>query len=252
MAGRRRYRRRNTRGSFAFIYRLMIFVVICGAIAAALALFFKVDQVEVSGNDRYSTQEIVEASGVTVGENLFFLNKYEAAARITQELPYVESVKIGRRLPNTLYIQVEECERALAVEHKGELWLMCYNGKIADTAPVKDKANYTVLTGLTLQELTIGQMVTTDAGQENQLEALLSLLQQLHQKSMLQDLQEIHLEESAYITLRYLNRFDVQLLRSADFDYKLEYLKAVVERLEDNEKGIIDLTQEGKASFIPK
>ena len=94
--------------------------------------------------------------------------------------------------------------------------------------------------------------MTTDAGQENQLEALLPLLQQLHQKSMLQDLQEIHLEESAYITLRYLNRFDVQLLRSADFDYKLEYLKAVVERLEDNEKGSIDLTQEGKASFIPK
>ena len=129
---------------------------------------------------------------------------------------------------------------------------MCYNGKIADTAPVEDRENYTVLTGLTLQEPTIGQMVTTDAGQENQLEALLPLLQQLHQKSMLQDLQEIHLEESAYITLRYLNRFDVQLLRSADFDYKLEYLKAVVERLEDNEKGIIDLTQEGKASFIPK
>ena len=252
MARRRRYRRRNTRGRFAAIYRLMIFVVICGAIATALALFFKVDQVEVSGNGRYSTEEIIEASGVTVGENLFFLNKYEAAARITQELPYVESAKIGRRLPNTLCIQVEECERALAAEDKGELWLMCYNGKIADTAPVEDRDNYTVLTGLTLQEPTIGQMAVADAGQENRLEALLPLLLQLHQKNMLQDLQEIRLEESAYITLRYLNRFDVQLLWSADFDYKLEYLKAVVDRLEDNEKGIIDLTQEGKASFIPQ
>ena len=252
MARRRRYRRRNTRGRFAVIYRLMIFVVICGAIATALALFFKVDQVEVSGNGRYSTEEIIEASGVTVGENLFFLNKYEAAARITQELPYVESAKIGRRLPNTLCIQVEECKRALAAEHEGELWLMCYNGKIADTAPVEDRDNYTVLTGLTLQEPTIGQMAVADAGQENRLEALLPLLQQLHQKNMLQDLQEIRLEESAYITLRYLNRFDVQLLWSADFDYKLEYLKAVVDRLEDNEKGIIDLTQEGKASFIPQ
>lgn len=252
MARRRRYRRRNTRGRFAAIYRLMIFVVICGAIAAALALFFKVDQVEVSGNGRYSTEEIIEASGVTVGENLFFLNKYEAAARITQELPYVESAKIGRRLPNTICIQVEECERALAVEHQGELWLMCYNGKIADTAEVEDRENYTVLTGLTLQEPAIGQMAVADAGQEKRLEALLPLLQQLHQKNMLQDLQEIRLEESAYITLRYLNRFEVQLLWSADFDYKLEYLKAVVDRLEDNEKGIIDLTQEGKASFIPQ
>lgn len=252
MARGRRYRRRNKRGSFSLIYRLMIFVVICGAIAAALALFFKVDQVEVSGNARYSTEQVVEASGVTIGENLFFLNKYEAAARITQQLPYVESARISRRLPNTLCIQVSECEHALAVEQKGTVWLLCYNGKIADTAQGEEPANYTVLTGLTLREPAIGQTAAVEAGQESRWETLLSLLEQLHQKDMLQDLQEIHLEESAYLTLRYLDRFDVQLLPTADFDYKLEYLRAVVERLEDNEKGTIDLTEEGKASFIPQ
>ena len=36
-----------------------------------------------------------------------------------------------------------------------------------------------------------------------------------------------------------------------DFDYKLDYLMAVVERLEVNETGAIDMTQKGKASFIP-
>ena len=35
-------------------------------------------------------------------------------------------------------------------------------------------------------------------------------------------------------------------------DYKLDYLLAVVERLEVNEKGRIDMTQEDKASFIPQ
>ncbi|MDO4810939.1 MAG: FtsQ-type POTRA domain-containing protein [Eubacteriales bacterium] len=252
MARRRRYRRRNTRGKFAFVYRLLIFVIICGAIAAALALFFKVDRVEVSGNSRYSTEEIVEAGGVAIGENLFFLNKYEVASCIAGDLTYVESVQISRRLPNTLCIAVSECEHAVAVEQDGALWLGCYNGKIADTAPIKDKANYVMLTGLTLQEPTVGQSMIPLAEQESKYHALLLLLRQLYQKNMLSDLQEIHLEEDAYLSLRYLGRFDVQLLWTADFDYKLEYLKAVVERLEDNEKGTIDLTQDGKASFVPK
>lgn len=252
MARRRKYRRRNTRGRFAFIYRLMIFVVICGAIAAALALFFKADHIEVSGNTRYSSEEIVDASGVNIGENLFFLNKYEAASRITQNLSYVESARISRRLPSTLCIQVDECDHAVAVEQKGELWLLCYNGKVADTVAVKDKADYAMLTGLILQEPEVGQMMATDSEHAGKQETLLSLLKILHGKSMLEDVQEIHLEDDAHITLRYLKRFDVQMLWTADFDYKMEYLKAVIERLEDNEKGIIDLTQEGKASFIPK
>ena len=252
MARRRKYRRRNTRGRFALVYRAMIFVVICGAIAAALALFFKVNHVEVSGNSRYSAEEIVEASGVSLGENLFFLNKYEAASRVTQNLSYVESARINRRLPGTLCIQVDECKRAVAVEQDGKIWLMCYNGKIADQGKEKNKKKYAMLTGITLQKPTVGKTATVNTEQEETYETLMTLLQQLHNKDMLKDLQEIHLEKEAYITLRYLNRFDVQLLWTADFDYKLEYLKAVVERLEDNEKGIIDLTQEGKASFIPK
>lgn len=252
MARRRKYKRRNTRGRFALIYRLMIFVVICGAIAAALAMFFKVDRVEVSGNSHYSEEEIVEASGVTIGENLFFLNKYDAAARITQSLSYAESAEISRRLPSTLCIRISECERALAVKQDNSLWLLCYNGKIADTVPANDKGSYALLTGITLQEPAVGQTLAVPEELQSKCDTMLELLQKLHEKGMLTDVQELHFEDDAQIMLRYLDRFDVQLRWTADFDYKLEYLKAVIERLEDNEKGVIDLTQEGKASFIPQ
>ena len=43
----------------------------------------------------------------------------------------------------------------------------------------------------------------------------------------------------------------VPIVTTVHSDYKLDYLLAVVERLEVNEKGAIDMTQEGKASFIP-
>ena len=77
------------------------------------------------------------------------------------------------------------------------------------------------------------------------------LLGLLRDKDMLGDVQTIDLSDTASVVMRYLDRFDVTFRWDADFDYKLDYLLAVVERLEVNEKGAIDMTQEGKASFIP-
>ena len=80
---------------------------------------------------------------------------------------------------------------------------------------------------------------------------MLTILGLLRDKGMLQDVQSIDLSDTAQVVIRYLDRFDVTFRWNADFDYKLNYLLAVVERLEVNEKGAIDMTQDGKASFIP-
>ena len=77
----------------------MTFLLICGALVAALALFFKVESIEITGTSRYSTDEVERASGVHVGDNLYIMDKYAVASRITQQLPYVETVQISRHLP---------------------------------------------------------------------------------------------------------------------------------------------------------
>ena len=225
MARRRSYHRKRRQGRFSFLYKILIFVAICGAIAVALALFFKVDTITVTGNSRYTANQIIEASGIETGDNMFFLNKYHASERITAALPYVETVRISRQLPDTLVVTVTECTAPAAVSQDGKLWLLSGDGKIVD-AKTGDGKQYAVVEGLTLLGL-------------------------LRDKDMLGDVQTIDLSDTASVVMRYLDRFDVTFRWDADFDYKLDYLLAVVERLEVNEKGAIDMTQEGKASFIP-
>ena len=87
MAKRRKSNRRRRRGRFGFLYRILSVLAICAAIVAALTLFFKVDTIRMSGANRYSKQEIVDASGVKVGDNLFLLNKFDMAQRILKKLP---------------------------------------------------------------------------------------------------------------------------------------------------------------------
>ncbi|MBR5315057.1 MAG: FtsQ-type POTRA domain-containing protein, partial [Clostridia bacterium] len=54
-----------------------VFVVIC------MALFLKIEKIEVSGNNRYTKEQIIEASGISVGQNLYAINKKTARAYIT-------------------------------------------------------------------------------------------------------------------------------------------------------------------------
>lgn len=251
MARRRRYNRKRRRGSFAFLYKLLAFVLICGAIGLALAMFFKIEDIEISGSSRYTNQQITAAAEVRVGDNLFFLNKYDAAARIRRQLPYVETVQFRRVLPNKLVVQVTECQDPVAIKQDGTVYLLCDKGTIVDTVSVAKWIQYIQIEGLTLLDPQVGAEARAAATQQSVLERLLTILTLLDDKGMLHHVQVIDLSDAARITIRYMDRFDVQFLWDADFDYKLDYLAAVVDKLEDNEKGTIDMTQEGKASFIP-
>lgn len=248
MARRTRRKRRNNRGRFSVLYRLLTFVVICGAIVAALALFFKVEHIEVEGSARYTQEEVISASGVKVGDNLFLMNKYDVAGRIRDALSYVETVQITRGLPSTIHIVVTESRFTVAVEQDGALWLVSGTGRIVDTVTPDQKGGATV-TGLALKDPRIGQSIESE--NETACAVLLDLLHLLRDKDMLGDVQAIHLEDASQITLRYLNRFDVIIPWTADMDYKLNYLLAVVERLENNERGTINMMQDHKVSFIP-
>ncbi|MBQ2061166.1 MAG: FtsQ-type POTRA domain-containing protein [Oscillospiraceae bacterium] len=248
MARRTRRKRRNNRGRFAVLYRLLTFVVICGAIVAALALFFKVEHIEVEGSTRYTQEDVVAASGLNVGDNMYLMDKYEVANRIRAALNYVETVRITRSLPSTLHIAITECRFTVAVEQDGALWLVSGNGKIVDTVKPGTES-HAMVTGLDLLDPQIGQNIQSE--NENVCAELMELLGLLREKNMLGDVQAIHLEDASQITMRYLDRFTVHIPWNADMDYKLNYLLAVVERLEDNEKGTINMMQDHKVNFIP-
>ena len=252
MARRGRYNRRRRSGRFSFVYKLLSFVLICAASAVALALFFKVDTVNIVGNRRYTQAEVLEASGIQMGDNLFLMNKNRVASAITDQLHYVETVQIRRKVPTTLELTITECTSPCAVKQDAKVWLISGEGKIVDCVALSQWLSYTQITGITMSDPVVGAQLQVPADQEHIRQELINLLGQLETKGMLADTQAIHLEDVSTIYLRYLDRFDVAFRWNADFDYKLEYLKAVVERLEVNETGTIDMTQDGKASFIPK
>ena len=115
MARNRSTNRRRRRGRFSFLTKLLCILLIAGAVVAALTVFFKVQSITVSGNARYTSEEVVAASGIEIEDNLFLLNKYSAAQAIFEKLPYVEEATINRALPDTIVITVRECAAAAGI-----------------------------------------------------------------------------------------------------------------------------------------
>ena len=74
--------------------KLIIMLAVVAAIVFGVAIFFKVNTIEIQGNTVYSADQIIEASQIQQGDNLLTVNKALAVGNIKAALPYVEDVPL--------------------------------------------------------------------------------------------------------------------------------------------------------------
>ena len=239
----------------------------------------RVETISVSGNRRYTEEDIIVASGIELGDNLYALNKVRIGRNIRTLLPYIGELSITRSLPSTIVIRVVEWEavaqlavpdpaQAAAVQEElaggdqsaepavlaQEPWLISVKSKLLEPAPADSRA--IPVSGLTPIAPEAGSMLEVPESETTRLSALLALLEALEQAEFFQQVTEIRLENTQLI-VRYLDRFDVRMALDADFSYNLRLMQAVREAMEAREgpeiRGSIDLTQKNNdAVFSPE
>lgn len=250
MQNRRNNRKRRRRGRFSFLYKLLSTILILGAIFAGCAIFFRVNEVTVDGCARYSADQIRTAAGVSVGTNLFLLNKYRIARDILKALPYVDSVAIHRNLPDKLCITVTECIPVASIQNGNDWWVMDAKGKLLEKGDGKLGAQYAVVTGLTPILPSVGTKLAVGSENSAKLQSLTELLTALSDRGMAGKANAVDLTQTTTLTLHYDGRFSVVLPMTTDFPGKVWRLEEVVKLLESNESGEIDLTGD-KGYFRP-
>lgn len=250
MAYRRSKRKRRRRGRFGFLYKILSIILILSAVIAGCVVFFRVAEVSVTGNSRYTAEEVISAAGVTEGENLLLLNKYRIARKILTGLPYINEVSIRRKLPETLQLTVTECIPVASFQDGTDWWILDANGKLLEKGDEALGSRYAVVTGLTPILPTVGSKLAVGDENSFRLESLTALLTALSDRGMADMVNAVDLTGVAELTLRYDGRFTVVLPMTTDFPRKVWRLQEVVALLESNESGTIDLTGE-KGYFRP-
>ncbi|MBR2934980.1 MAG: FtsQ-type POTRA domain-containing protein [Oscillospiraceae bacterium] len=235
---RRRYKRR---ARFGFLYKLLAVIAMLAAVVMGATVFFRVEEMVVTGNQRYTAAQIIDATGIVQGDNLFGMNKFETARQIRRQLPYVEGVNIRRGWPDTLIITVTECEAAARVTGEKGQWLISRSGKVLELARGITQ-NVIAVEGLNAVQPESGLPLVVREEQQIRGDALLSLLNALEQCGMLKKVTYIDMTSPSRILMDFDVRFTVKLPVNGDFNYLLGAMGQAVDTLEDYETGTLDLT----------
>ena len=247
------------RGSFA--WKLISMAAVVAAVFLGLSVFFRVDTITVAGADKYTPWMIREASGVELGDALLSIGEARVASRIQMELPYVDEIKVGIRLPGTVEIQVTELQVTYSIEDEnGGWWLISANGRAVEPVSLDKALGYTRVEGLAIRTPTAGEPVQAIPGRivdgdgnavelaqsdaDQQLSALIKVMTGLEKNRIIGQITKIDMTSLTDIRLEYPQLLTVRLGDDDRLDYKIQYLAAAVKQLEANQSGELDLTLE--------
>ena len=207
-------------------------------------------------------------------------SKARACAKIKAELPYVDWVRIGIKLPNTVNIVIEEIDVVYAVQDSdGIWWLITSDGLVMEQADDTRANDFTKVLGVKLnqpqpetravayQELASDTSTgeTTSDGEpvgpvplvvteQQKLTAALEILQALELNEVVGTAASVDVSDLTRIILWYGTRYQVNLGDTNNMDYKIACLKYTVSTLSDYDSGELDIsftTWEDKVTYTP-
>ena len=228
------------------------------AVFAGLSVFFKVDEsrILVSGAQKYSAWDVAQASGVQDGDGLLGLSKARIGARICKKLPYVDSVRVGIKLPDTVHIEIVERTVVYAVSDRiSNWWLLNAEGRIIDRADAAAVKSHTQILGVKLQDPVLGEqavageIVTTTptdgaalpvVSGKAQLDDALLVINALEKNGVMGNVDSVDVSDLARLTLVYEDRFRINLGDRSKMEYKIASVKACIKKLGEYDQGYLD------------
>lgn len=235
-------RRKKKRRARRLLNLFAVLLAVTGLVLC-LTVFFKIDTVTVEGGVRYTADEIQQASGITVGGNLFRFFTANRAKRIEKALPYIDTVKIKRSLPSSVTITVTESNEAALIPLESGYCAVNSSLKIVNLYQDATGAAPILLGTETVSAEIAEKYACEDEFDQALIEELLPLLEKY---GYIEKTGLIDVSDRLSVRFVYDGRLVVDLGTSSELDYKLEMLATVLERESDSLVGRVDLSDSGE------
>lgn len=122
-------KRKNKKKAKKIIMLIFLVLIALGLLfTLSVTVFFPVKSVEIEGNSYYTSEEIKKAVDINKKDNLLIINEEKVLNDLQKQLPFVDDIKINKKLPGAVKITVTEAKEKY-----------CY--KIGDTYYSADKNN---------------------------------------------------------------------------------------------------------------
>lgn len=208
---------------------------------------FALEKIEVRNPGRLNRNEILFWAGVKKGQNLFGLNLEQVRLRL-EEMPYIASVQVERRLPSSLTITINErmpAARLMPYSTRGNL--------LAQTVYYIDSGGFVMKPkeGERLRPLPLITGISVDEIRENEYvdrEEILSALNLIRAAGYYGlgrelDLRQLEIQQRGIISVWTRNRGVIRF-RSDNLDQQIKRLQVILDYCQKHHKLIktVDLT----------
>ena len=244
VAGKRRRKKKRV-----FFYLILFILLITVVSVSSLTIFFNIKQIKVTGEVKYTNEEVLAASGLSIGTNMFRINKFTIVDKITKSLPYIKTVTIKRSLPDTLLIELTPVTPAAYIETAGGLVVISSDGKAIENPASPPKLPN--LKGSGVLQNTVGEYVTFEG--EGSKELFEELINNYIKHNILEKVTLIDISKRHDITFEYENRILVHLGNTDFLDKKVEFFNYVISKHPVTERAVVNVsdTTAKKATYDP-
>lgn len=219
---RNRRKRRKSQAGRIVLAATVIIVAITAAILS-LTVFFNIKAIDIYGDSKYSSKQIIKAAGVKLESNLIRLNSKEVQKKIEDKLPYIEEAKIVKKLPTSLEIRVKSAVVAGYIEENASFSLVSVEGKLLETVKTRPEG-YAEIIGISAENVKVSQTIEDKNGSLKSVGKIYSAFNSQGQNNIT----KINVSDNLNMSFVYRNRITVELGSTTELDEKLNFVSKIL------------------------
>ncbi|MDR1536700.1 MAG: FtsQ-type POTRA domain-containing protein [Clostridiales bacterium] len=214
-----------------------------------LSPIFSISDIQITGNNRISSDSILESSGLIEPVNIFIFNRGKAEKELAKNL-YLQDVSFEKIYPSTLAIKVLERQIIGYIPYLDSYLCIDENGMVLDVSASIDEA-LPLIDGLRFSTFTLGEHLAVENKEAFNIIMTLAnlfdkydLQEEFINKVDVNDVNDIHL---------HIYNIDVAFGLISDADEKIRTLKAIIQdTLPDSRsvRGTLDVRVIGKQYIL--
>jgi cell division protein FtsQ len=116
---------------------------------------FNVKEIEISGNNIITEEQIIEKANINKGDNLFKINRFTVADKL-REIGYIENIDIDKVFPNSIRIEINERIPYVEVIFNGKYYVFDVNSILLEkrSEPLE---GLTLISNIKIEDIEVGE-----------------------------------------------------------------------------------------------
>lgn len=224
----------------------LVILLIGGGVYFLLSPFFNVKNITITGNEKIAQETITSLSGIQLEENTFKISKSKVEQAIKTNA-YIDSVKIKRKLPDGIEIQVTERKPAYMLTLGNAYVYVNTQGYLLEIS--QEKLNVPIITGIITAEEQIqeGNRLCFDDLQK--LSSVIQIMDSANSNEIGKLVTKINISDKQdYVLEMKSERKNVHVGDASNLSTKMLYIKKVLQNEKKKEGDIFvntDLSTKG-------